>query len=401
MSKLYVPDTNILLNGIESLQDYKLVLLSHTLKELEKHKNSKDSNLAYKARKTVRYIDNNRDKFVFDSKYYDGSKLGEGYTNNYEDYNIVRACLENNYSLISNDLLLTFVAEGFEIEVIKLNNIEEKYDDESYTGIKKIYLTQSDKDQQILADIYENKNIDKLNLLVNQYLIIYVDNEPVDKYRFDGEKLVPLRIPPLKVVKARNEEQECALDLLNNNNIPIKFIIGTYGSGKTYLNVKMSIYKVLEKGDHAKIMVIRNPLGSGEAIGYLKGTKEDKTQDFFKPFVQHLEGGEQEAYYLEQRGQLVKDIPFYLKGVDLQDSFVVVDEAEDLDHKLLRLIGTRISKNTVISFCGDYKQAEDKFTYNNGLRLAVEKLKGNPLVGIVALSEDIRSEASKVFADLM
>lgn len=409
--RFYVCDTNVLLDEIESLHDYKIVLLSHTLRELDKHKSSKDEDLAYRARKAVRYIKQNRENFIFDLINYNGSELGDNFSNEYQDDNILKACVDNNYSIITRDVLLQYKAEGFGVKVVDLDN--EKIETfKEYTGIHKIYLTSSVEDQNILAKIYEQPNINDLGLLTNQYLIIYDKEKPthhkdgtttyevIDKLRFNGEKLVKLKLPDKKIVKAKNEEQECALDMLFNEKIPIKIIAGTYGSGKTFLTVKMAIHHVMEKGSHAKIMVLRNPIGSGEAIGWLKGTKEDKTQDFFKPFVQHLSGGEQEAQILETRGQLIKEIPYYIKGLSIEDTFVVVDEAEDLDIKLLKLIGTRLGEKSEVVFAGDFKQAEDKYKGKNGLVHAINHLKGNPLVSIVVLEEDVRSEASKVFADL-
>lgn len=409
--RFYVADTNVILSDIEKLHNYKVVLLSHTLRELDKHKSSRDVDLSYKARKSVRYIKANKDKFIFDLKNYRGSDLGEDFSSEYQDDNILKACVDNNYSIITKDVLLQYKAEGFGIEVVDLDNqrIESAQD---YTGIHKVYVTSSEDDQQELAIIYEHPEINYYKLLINQYLIIYdkekaithlddsVTYEVIDKFRWNGEKLIKLKLPDRKIVKAKNEEQECALDMLYNKEIPIKIIAGTYGSGKTYLTVKMALYHVLEKGNHAKIMVIRNPLGSGEAIGFLKGTKEDKTGDFFRPFIQHLEGGEQEATLLETRGQLIKEIPYYIKGLSIEDTFVVVDEAEDLDKKLTKLVGTRLGVNSEIVFAGDFKQAEDKYLSNNGLLHAIDKLKGNPLVGIVILQEDVRSDASKVFAEM-
>ena len=402
MDKLYVADTNILLDAIENLKGYKIVLLSSTLRELEKHKSSHDENLKYNARRVSRFIRDHIEDFYFDTKDYDGSKLGRDYDNTYQDNNILMACVDNQYGLITNDVLLGYKAKGFNLEVINLNSeiISSK---NTYTGIRKIYLSKTDeKDQEELAKLYEQPELNTYDLLVNQYLIIYNKdtNEVIDKFRFNGEKLVKLEIPAKKVIKAKNEEQECALDLLFNTEIPIRIIAGSAGSGKTYLTVKSAIHHVMNKGNHAKIMVVRNPIGSGETIGWLKGTKEDKTQDFFKPFVQHLEGGEQEAALLETRGQLIREIPYYIKGLSIDDTFVVVDEAEDLDKKLIKLIGSRLGENSSITFTGDFKQAEGKYIENNGLLYAIDILKGNPLVGIVILDEDVRSEASKVFADM-
>ena len=64
------------------------------------------------------------------------------------------------------------------------------------------------------------------------------------------------------------------------------------------------------------------------------------------------------------------------------------------------MVGTRIGNNSSIVFTGDYKQAESKYRSDNGLSLFIDKCKGNPLVGIIVLEEDVRSNASKVFADL-
>jgi PhoH-like ATPase len=411
-SKLYAPDTNILLGDIGNLSQYRLVLLSHTLRELDKHKSSSDEDLAYRARKAVRFIKRNRKNFSFDLKNYDGSELGRDFSSSYQDDNILKACVDNQYGIITKDVLLQLKAEGFGIEVVDLEDVRIESAQE-YTGIHKVYLSESESDQEELAKIYQNPSSNNYGLLTNQYLIVYNKDKPIknkdgsityeviDKFRFNGKILVKLKIPDKKIVKAKNEEQECALDMLYNKEIPIKIIAGTYGSGKTYLAVKMAIYHVLEKGNHGKIMVLRNPIGSGEAIGWLKGDKEDKTKDFFKPFVQHLEGGEQEAELLETRGQLVKEIPYYIKGLSIEDTFVVVDEAEDLTSKLLKLIGTRLAENSEIVFAGDFKQAEDKYMASNGLLHAIDSLKGNPLVGIVILEEDVRSEASKVFAEMI
>lgn len=419
MTKRYALDTNLFLrnpNILDELEGYNLSVPSMILRELEKFENQKyryGEQLAFEAREIRRGLKKCKDKVYIDLKDFMWD-LNSEYSPDYPDNQLLKYCLVSGDGLITYDGLLYEKAIELGIEVLNIEESEKSSHRGEYTGIHKLYISKpKPEDQQILAKIYQQPELNTYNLLINQYLVVYDKDKPIydefgkivryeviDKFRFNGEKLVKLKIPDKKVVKAKNEEQECALDLLNNASIPIKIIAGTYGSGKTYLNVKMALHHVLEKGNQAKIMVLRNPIGSGEAIGWLKGSKEDKTQDFFKPFVQHLEGGEQEAELLETRGQLIKEIPYYIKGLSIDDTFVMVDEAEDLDSKLLKLIGTRLGQNSVITFAGDFKQAEDKFQRNNGLLHAIERLKGNPLVGIVILTEDVRSEASKVFAEM-
>jgi PhoH-like ATPase len=400
-------DTNVLMNNPDILDNGNYVISGFVIRELEKLKQSENNERSYKARLAVRKIEENADKLEFVLQ--EPKNEFDDYDDDYIDNRILTLCKQQGFSLLTGDLLLKMKARAVEVNVVE---VEEKQYCEEYTGIHKLYLTSSLEDQEMLAHIYSQPESNDFDLLTNQYLIIYDKEKPIyndfgeivnyqviDKFRYNGEKLVPLKLPNKKIVNPKNEEQACALDLLYNPDIPIKIIAGTYGSGKTYLTVKMALYHVLEKGTHSKIMVIRNPIGSGEAIGWLKGTKEDKTQDFFKPIIQHLDGGEQEAFYLEQRGQLIKEIPYYIKGLSIEDTFVIVDEAEDLDVKLLKLIGTRLGENSCIVFSGDFKQAESKYIHNNGLLRAIDKLKGHPLVGIVVLQEDVRSEASKVFTE--
>lgn len=391
MDNLYLIDTNVLLESPETIEKYDVVILSHVIRELEKHKLSFNKELAFKARRATRYIEENRQKVKFDFKDYQVT-FDENYDKDYTDNKILQCCLDNGYGLITNDLLLKIKGDGLGIEVFS----PEDKDELEYKGYKFVDLSEDE-----MAYFYSNPDENIYKLHINQYLIIRdTDKNTVDKYKWNGKEHLKLKLPPKKIINPANDLQACALDLLNDSSIPIKIIAGTYGSGKTYLNTKMAVYHIKEKGHFAKLMVVRNPIGTGEAIGWLKGSKEDKTDDFFKPIIQHLEGGELEADRMVQYGQLLKEIPYYMKGLSIEDTFMLVDEAEDLDVKLIKLIGTRLGKNSIITFSGDYNQSEDKFLHNNGLLTAINKLKGDPLVGIVVLDKDVRSDASKVFAEL-
>jgi predicted ribonuclease YlaK len=404
-NKKVLIDTNCLIDTPEIITKYNVVLLSYVLKEVDKHKMSHNSELAYKARKATRFIEQNLDKITFDFKVYkcDHPDLDDGYV----DDKIITACLENGYKLATRDLLLKHKSIGFGIEIVDVSSTNSQIDD-IYSGYKIVYMTKEEA-----KDVYNHLDENKWGLLVNQYLIIYdtyLEGTPekeleyeghLGTMKWDGHSLVDIKLPSKQKVKAKNPIQECAIDLLWNKKVPIRIIAGTFGSGKTYLSVKAGIDFIKNRSDgHSKLMVVRNPIGTGEEIGFLKGTKEDKTGDFFKPIIQHLEGGEFEASLLEQNGQLVKEIPYYMKGLSIDETFILVDEAEDLNKKIIKLLGTRLGTNSSITFSGDIEQAEDKYVGNNGLTVAIEKLKGHPLVGIVVMKDDVRSEASKVFADL-
>lgn len=240
-----------------------------------------------------------------------------------------------------------------------------------------------------------------LNFVVNEYLILTnTDDGKTTEMRFNGETFVGLRLPPSTYVKAKNSLQRCVLDLLNNKEIPIVAVLGTYGSGKTYLSTLMALYHVNEKGNQSNILGIREAKGEGASVGYLPGDFTDKVGNFFRPLEQQLGGGKFEMESLISRGVLDMQIPYYLKGTTYNDTIIVIDEAEDLTESQIRLIGTRVGQNARIFFAGDYRQSLVCKNANNPLVKMCRAFRGNPMFGCVVLDEDVRSETSKMFAEL-
>lgn len=410
----WIVDTNAVYDGLEEIIDKKKLVLMSTVKyELDKHKTVSNSDLQFKARRANRYIFSNYDKFTHDvGEYLPEDILGKDFINDVMDYRILACAVKNGYGIITGDLNLYSTAKSFGVPVENLSDTTGT-NNKNYTGIRKIYVEDGSEDEENFAKVYQDPSENPYKLITNEYIIFYDKEVPLefdeqgnptkykvlDKFRYDGTKLVNLKLPHKKVVQAKNEEQECALDMLNNDDIPIKFIVGVSGSGKTLLSAKIGIHKVVDTGKHARIQLIRNPIGSGEEIGFLPGSFEEKTDNFFSPIVNCFKNGELEASMMEQRGELVKQIPYFSKGLTFDDSYSIVDEAEDLHKSTIKLLGTRLGKESSMIFAGDYKQVEEKYSRNNGLIQAIEKLKGSHLVGVVSLSEDIRSEASKLFAD--
>lgn len=161
----------------------------------------------------------------------------------------------------------------------------------------------------------------------------------------------------------------------------------------------MALYATKEKGIQTHILGVREPLGEGRELGYLPGSFESKNEVWTLPLVQQLDGKEWELEQLKQQGILDFNIPTYMKGTSYAQTCIVVDEAEDLTEKQIRLIGTRVGKDSRIFFDGDYRQAVGDFN-NSPLLKMCNLLKGNPLFACVTLEEDVRSETSKLFANL-
>ncbi|MEY8352581.1 PhoH family protein [Lachnospiraceae bacterium 54-53] len=389
-------DTCALLNLLDKAFAEEFAVSDITLHEIEHIKTSgnKDGETKYKARKLSRLLDENYEKYhvVFFRNEY----LEEGFTDT-NDMKIVSCaynlhCQSGNVIFISDDICLKNLAR----KVFKLPVESSSTEENIYRGYRELY-----GNTQKINDAFNEFNITADNWNKNEYLIIHnTDDDSAKEMRFDGEKFVNLKLPPSKIIKAKNSLQRCALDILMNPDISIAAILGTYGSGKTFLSMRMALYNVLEKGYQSKLLGCREPRGEGKDVGFLPGSLNDKTNSFFLPLAQQLDGGEFELESLKQRGVLEANIPYYMKGTTYNDTIILADEAEDLTEKQIRLIGTRLGSNSKIYFSGDYRQSVINASDGNALVRMCNEFKGNPNFACIYLDSDVRSEASKMFADL-
>ena len=376
----------------------RFYISSTTLHEIEHIKTSrvKSDDIRYKARKLTHLLDEHYkdyDTVVYNRQIesYIINKLGLDTT--IPDNQIVGAAkflsAETDIIFVTNDICLKNIARSIELDVESVKNKEN-----IYKGYKAIH-----GNTEQINIIMDNMDLSDWN--INEYLIIQNSDDNSEKeMRFDGEKFVSLKLPPSRFIKAKNSLQRCALDILNNQDITIAAILGGYGSGKTFLSMQMALYNIQEKGYQSKILGIRSPQGEGVDVGYLPGTLDDKTDNFFLPLVQQLNGGEFELESLKQRGVLDSNIPYYLKGTTYNDTIILVDEAEDLDEKQIRLVGTRVGANSKIYFSGDYKQSVVNSSETNALLKMCNEFKGQPNFATIYLGEDVRSSTSKMFASL-
>jgi len=414
MDKLYLIDTNILLENPEIINTYKSVIISQVIRELEKHKLSNNGDLAYKARRATRYIDENCDKVIFDFKDYK-VKFDENADPQYVDNQIIQACLDNGYGLITNDLLLKFKANGYRIDVIEIN----QDDTEEYTGIYDLYLTSSKEDQELLAHLYESPEDNIFELVQNQYLFIWDKDKPtyddfgningyefIDSFRFDGEKLTKLKYKPInskfmgEKIKPINKKQEMLFDLLQNKDITTKVCLGKYGVGKDFVMISHAL-DLIEQGKMDKLIWARNnvELADVPTLGILPGDKNEKLIEFAMPLADHV-GGIDGLEMLIKQGKIEIQHLGSLRGRDIKHSIIYVTECQNNTREHIKLLIGRVGKGSQLWLNGDLKQT-DKEVYrrNSGIK-ALAVLKGNPLFGQATLDKTERSDTAKL-ADLL
>lgn len=386
----------------DEILESRFYISSVTLEELENIKVSSryDEQLKYKARKALHLLDENADKYetiiyTDEIEHIICEKLPE-----ITPDNEIMACCYYVYDKLPDDQHMVFCTNDLACKVIANKifglDVESVGEDEEYIykGYKLLKGT-TDEINDYMG------NIDFSDWYTNEYLIIQnADDNSEKEMRFDGEKFVSLKLPPSRYIKGKNALQRCALDILNNPDITIAAILGGYGSGKTYLSMQMALYNVQEKGRASKILGVREVTGEGKEIGYLPGDVEDKVGRFFDSLTQSLNGGEFELQSLKMSGVLDTNVPFFMKGTTYNETIIICDEAEDLKENQIRLIGTRLGENSKIYLAGDYKQSLLTKTSHNPLVKMCNEFKGNTKFGCIYLGEDVRSETSKMFAEL-
>ena len=422
MDKVLFMDTSALMHAYVELEELiekeniKLAVCSTVLEELDNHKDGTNGERKFKARKAlallnkhpeniIYVIDEVPDKFVINT-------LFNGFDMNKSDNKILYTCYNFIESNNDKEVILATNDNGI---IVKCNTLDlpcmkmiKSQDEEIYKGYIELYGTEAENDNALLELIEAGQ------LHANQYIILHdTDTEQESAMRWDAElqDVVALKYRNNKV-NPLNIYQECALDLLYNDHIPVKVISGTYGSGKTLMSMKVMEEKIYS-GLYDKMLLLRNPIAvDGIDIGALPGTAYDKIGHFYTPMIQYLTNNSmfdtREAFdphneeCAKRRGyQLDMDMVQNLKGVSVDRTIVILDEAEDLSLKLIKVAGTRIGKGSMFVMMGDIKnQTEDKYKYDNGLTAFIEQSKDEPLVGVIYLPEDVRSAMSKIFADL-
>jgi predicted ribonuclease YlaK len=268
------------------------------------------------------------------------------------------------------------------------------------TGINYITIT----GEQINEFYHKGFDFNNYDLRPNEYVIVkQPDGLILAKKKVKNNKLVD--VPFIAIgngkgaFKPLNPEQECAFDLMADDTIKIKILIGLAGSGKTKIAIKFGMEK-LKREQISKLFFVRNPVAVGEEVGFFRGDKNSKVLNWNNPIKDNLEDRLDTLEELILKGRVEIDIPATMKGRDIKDSWIIVDEAEDLTEEQFKMIGERVSTGSYIIFCGDTGQVtKEKYRKSNGLQRAFN-IRGIQVFGCVELVEDVRSETSKIFATL-
>jgi PhoH-like ATPase len=317
-------------------------------------------------------------------------------------------------SLISRDINLRIKAKayGLDAQNYEKDNIVAT---ELYTGFKVI-------ENEEAGDVLDESGL----LLISSYpeLKDLYPNECVVFTNSSGKGIASGRCirDQIKIIndatpwglELKNKEQLFAANLLLDPTIPLVSIVGRAGGGKSLIAVACGLELVLNKHTYDNFLIYRPIQPMGNEIGFLPGDQEDKLNPWFAPiddsfaflFSDKSKNGNTWKAQLHQyitNGTIQKEALTYIRGRSIPDSFMLIDEAQNLSPEEMKTILTRVGNNTKIVLTGDIEQIDNPHldVINNGLTYAVEKFKESELAGHITFTKGERSALATLASSIL
>ncbi len=213
---------------------------------------------------------------------------------------------------------------------------------------------------------------------------------------------------PKRVIKPCSARQRHYIRNILTHDV--NFAIGPAGTGKTYLGVACAV-DALENDQVERIILVRPAVEAGERLGFLPGNLGQKVDPYLRPLYDALNemlGFERVARLLDKN--IIELAPLaYMRGRSLNESFIILDEAQNTTAEQMKMFLTRIGFGTTAVVTGDITQIDLPRTQQSGLKQVMEILKGvkgitfthftaedvvrNPLVQRIVEAYDIHDRA--------
>ena len=231
---------------------------------------------------------------------------------------------------------------------------------------------------------------------------------------FRGTEII--RTKKGKPIYARTEGQQALVDAISANDII--FVNGPSGTGKTAIATWLGIAGI-DAGQYDRLVLTRPVVTSGEELGFLPGTMDEKVAPYMQPLydaISLIKGGrdekltepeladlisskerkrlkaerkKEEARERKSFYDLVQVCPLaYIRGSTLANSFIVCDEFQNVTVSQMKTMLTRLGRNSKMVICGDSQQCDLPSKVESGFSHAMELLRGLRRVGFVELGVD-------------
>ncbi len=189
-----------------------------------------------------------------------------------------------------------------------------------------------------------------------------------------------------KPIKPKTVGQKKYVDAISRNTIVLG--VGPAGTGKTFLAVAMAV-KALRDKKVSRIILTRPAIEAGEKLGFLPGDLQSKIDPYLRPLYDALyEMMGAENYQRNVEKGIIEVAPLaYMRGRTLDDSFIILDEAQNATFEQMKMFLTRLGNNSKAIVTGDLTQTDLPYGQKSGLFSAVQILQGIDDIAIHEFSE--------------
>ncbi|MGM2816724.1 PhoH family protein [Bacillus cereus group sp. Bce001] len=189
-----------------------------------------------------------------------------------------------------------------------------------------------------------------------------------------------------KSIRVKTMGQRRYIHAMKKNDIV--FGIGPAGTGKTYLAVVMAV-RALKQGYVKKIILTRPAVEAGESLGFLPGDLKEKVDPYLRPLYDALHDilGQEYTQRMMERGVIEIAPLAYMRGRTLDDSFVILDEAQNTTGAQIKMFLTRLGFSSKMVITGDPSQVDLPKGVKSGLTLASNILSGVSGLSFITLEQ--------------
>lgn len=459
-TKKYLLDTSVILDDPTVLVSLyqnganELYISDIILKELNGHKEDAINEKGFLAREFIRALEKGEYEDVEDYQEHSVQVKKEGdsihtFPCKFEGYDLifVHAITRDNYKnsreindtkilevaksyglhLLTNDISLKVIALSKKVasSSLRKNSVQKP---ELILFNKEFVLEDGENIDTVMKEIAEEKDFNQITLSLpdgKKRFFTPIKNSLVE-HKMDAKDFSKYRISPI------NLEQKFLLRMLSSPYMSIAVVTGSTGSGKTLMALQEGLRRVNNKDDAIeKIVYCRNTVTSNDKaseLGFRKGDQSTKLNFFGLPLFGNInfilshsisdkklslkddyqdnssrnsnDIGSETEQFMKDNCIEIMDIA-HIRGITLSNTYLIIDEGQNMSDATLQLIGTRAGKNTKIVLLGDFRQVDHPYLSKNrnALVTMLQKAQKDNSIAAIQLQKTIRSEVAAWFQD--